>query len=292
MTSSRPLIGVAFFVAANFLTAAVNAIAKYLSVETHALQVTWGYFIAMTVFVGGYALIKRMPPREIIGTQRMGLQLLRAVLLVLTLWTLFVGLTYIPLADAVAIVFAAPLIITALSGPLLGEKVGVHRWGAVLVGLCGIVLVVQPGEGTIHWAVSLPLASAVAFSLFQIVTRKMAGTETTFVTLFISCAGAAVLSTPVALYVWAPMDLTQTAIMLGSGALGAAAHFFTIRAFNVAQASFLAPFNYVRLVWAIVLGYVIFGDVPGPYVLLGSAVVIACGLYVMMRERRLGSDRV
>ena len=117
----------------------------------------------------------------------------------------------------------------------------------------------------------------------------MAGTETTFVTLFYSCAGAALLSTPVALYFWSPLDGRQLAILLGAGALGAVAHFFTIRAFGLAQASFLAPFNYVRLLWAIGLGYLVFGDVPGPYVLLGSAIVIACGLYVMMRERRLAA---
>ena len=289
MTDSRPFLGIAFFVCANFLTASVNAIAKYLSVEFHALLVTWGYFVGMTVFVVGYAAVKQMRPRDVFATQRLGLQLLRALLLVLTLWTLFVGLTYIPLADAVAIVFAAPLIITALSGPLLGERVGLHRWGAVLVGLGGILFIVQPSGGVLGWVVLLPLASALAFSLFQIVTRKMAGTETTFVTLFYSCAGATLLSTPVALYFWSPLNGRQLAILLGAGALGAVAHFFTIRAFGLAQASFLAPFNYVRLLWAIGLGYLVFGDVPGPYVLLGSAIVIACGLYVMMRERQLAA---
>jgi len=288
MTSNRPFIGIAFFVSANFLTATVNAMSKYLSVEIHALQFTWGYFVAMTAFVAGYAAIKRLRPREIFATKHLGLQLLRAVLLVLTLWTLFVGLTYIPLADAVAIVFVAPLLITALSVPLLGEKVGIHRWGAVLAGLLGIFIIVRPGSTAMDWVLLLPLASAIAFALFQIVTRKMAGTESTFVTLFYSCAGASVLSTPVAVYVWSPLDIRQTAIMLAAGALGAAAHFFTIRAFNAAQVSFLAPFNYVRLIWATALGYLIFGDVPSAYVLLGSAIVIASGLYVMMRERRLG----
>ncbi len=296
LTGNRPLVGIAFFIGSNFLTATVNAISKYLSVEIHALQITWAYFLAMTVFVAGYAVIKRMPPRAVIATNHPGLQLVRAGLLVLNLWALFVGLTYIPLADAIAIVFVAPLLITALSVPLLGEKVGIHRWGAVLVGLGGIFIVIRPGGGAMEWALLLPLASAVAFALFQIVTRKLSETEATFVTLFYSCAGATVLSTPVAFFFWSPLDLRQTAILLGAGALGAAAHFFTICAFNVAQASFLAPFNYVRLIWATVLGYLIFGDVPGSHVLIGSAVVVASGLYVMMRERRqipkvMDSDR-
>jgi drug/metabolite transporter (DMT)-like permease len=287
VSENRPFLGIVFFITANFLTASVNAIAKYLSMEIHPLLVTWGYFVGMTVFVIGYAVTKRMRPGAMFTTQRLGLQLLRALLLVLNLWTLFVGLTYMPLADAVAIVFAAPLIITALSGPLLGERIGPHRWGAVLVGLGGILFIVQPSSGMLGWVVVLPLASAVAFSLFQIVTRKMAGTESTVVTLFYSCAGATVLSTPVALYFWSPLDARQLATLLFAGALGAVAHFFTIRAFALAQASFLAPFNYVRLLWAIGLGYIVFSDIPGPYVLFGSAIVIACGLYVMMRERRL-----
>ena len=292
MTESRPFLGIVFFIIANFLTASVNAIAKYLSVEIHALLVTWGYFVGMTVFVIGYATVKRMRPGEVFATQQLGLQLVRALMLVLTLWTLFVGLTYIPLADAVAIVFAAPLIITSLSGPLLGERVGLHRWGAVMVGLGGILFIVQPSGGVLGWVVLLPLASAIAFSLFQIVTRKMAGTESTFVTLFYSCAGATLLSTPVAVYFWSPLNGQQVAILLFAGALGAVAHFFTIRAFGLAQASFLAPFNYVRLVWAVGLGYIVFGDVPGPHVLFGSAIVIGCGLYVMMRERRLSQPEV
>ena len=287
MSENRAFLGIVFFISANFLTALVNAIAKYLSLDIHALLVTWGYFVGMTVVVIGYAVATRMRPAAVFATKRLGMQLLRALLLVLTLWTLFVGLTFIPLADAVAIVFAAPLIITALSGPLLGERVGPHRWGAVLVGLVGILFIVQPSGGVMGWVVLLPLASAFAFSLFQIVTRKMAGTESTFVTLFYSCVGATALSTPVALYFWTPLDGQKLAILLLAGALGAVAHFFTIRAFGLAQASFLAPFNYVRLLWAIGLGYIFFGDVPGPYVLLGSAIVIACGLYVMMRERRL-----
>ena len=138
MSENRAFLGIVFFIGANFLTALVNAIAKYLSLDIHALLVTWGYFVGMTVVVIGYAVATRMRPAAVFATKRLGMQLLRALLLVLTLWTLFVGLTFIPLADAVAIVFAAPLIITALSGPLLGERVGPHRWGAVLVGLVGV----------------------------------------------------------------------------------------------------------------------------------------------------------
>jgi drug/metabolite transporter (DMT)-like permease len=285
MTNNRPLIGIAFFITANFLTAAVDAVSKHLTGEMHALQIVCGYFTAITFFLLLYAAIRRMPLRQIYVTRRPALQILRAVSMVLTIGTLFAGLKYIPLADATAITFSAPLIIVALSAPVLGEKVGIHRWSAVVVGMVGVLIVIQPST-TMHWAVLLPLAAAVGFAIFQIVTRQLTGTETTFTTLFYTSAGGALMSALLMIFVWIPLDLRQTAILFGIGALGVGAHICFFRAFVYAQASFLAPFNYVKLIWVIAFGFLLFGDVPAQHVLLGSAVIIASGLYVFMRERR------
>lgn len=285
MTNNRPLIGIAFFITANFLTAAVDAVSKHLTGEMHAIQIACGYFTAITFFLLLYAAIKRMPLRQIYVTRRPGLQILRAASMVLTIGTLFAGLKYIPLADATAITFSAPLIITALSAPVLGEKVGIHRWSAVVVGMVGVLIVIQPNVN-MHWAVLLPLAAAVGFAIFQIVTRLLTDTEATFVTLFYTSAGGALMSALLMMFVWIPLDSVQTAILLGIGALGVGAHVCFFRAFVYAQASFLAPFNYVKLIWVAGFGYLLFGDVPAQHVLLGSAVIIASGLYVFMRERR------
>ncbi|NKB58630.1 MAG: EamA family transporter [Alphaproteobacteria bacterium] len=289
MTKNRPFLGIAYFIAASFQTAAVEAVTKYLTDEMHALQIVCGYFTAIAFFLLLYAAIVRMPLHQIYVTGRPGLQFLRAASMVLTLGTLFAGLKYIPLADATAITFSAPLIITALSAPILGEKVGIHRWSAVVVGMAGVLIIIQPGDATMHWAVLLPLAAAVGFAIFQIVTRQLAYTEAAFVTLLYTSAGGALMSSVLMMLVWTPLDVRQTAILLGIGALGAGAHVCFFRAFVFAQASFVAPFNYVKLIWVTAFGYMLFGDIPASHVILGSGVIIASGLYVLMRERRRAS---
>ncbi len=286
MTDDRPLIGISYFCTAILLTATVDAISKYLIREMHALQIVWGYFIGITFCVLCYAIVRRLPGRAIYGTSRAPLQILRAALLVLTIGTLFAGLKYIPLADATAITFSAPLIIAALSGPILGERVGMHRWGAVLVGMSGVLIIIRPGGDVVQWAVLWPLAAAFGFATFQMVSRLLASTEPIFVTLFYTSMGATLMSSVLVVFFWAPLDLRQAAFLFGIGVLGAGAHICYILSFKAAQASFLAPFNYTKMVWVIGLGYLIFGEFPSPQVLLGSAIIIASGLYVLMRERR------
>jgi len=288
MKDDRPLFGIAYFCVAILLTAIVDAISKYLTREIHALQIAWGYFVGIAFCVLCYAIVRRLPGRAVFGTARMPLQVLRAALLVMTISTLFAGLKYIPLADVTAITFSAPLIIAALSGPLLGEKVGMHRWGAVVVGMAGVLIVIRPGGDVVQWAVLLPLATAFGFATFQMATRRLASTEPTFVTLFYTSAGSALMSSVLVVFYWMPLDLRQAAYLFGIGVLGAGAHFCFIRSFEEAEASFLAPFNYTKIVWVIGLGYLMFGDFPAPHVLLGSTIIITSGLYVLMRERRQG----
>jgi len=285
MMNNRLLIGIAYFVAANFLTGTVDAISKLLTGEMHALQVVWGYFVSIAFFVLGFAVVTRMPAREIYRTRRAGLQILRAAALVMTIGTLFAGLKFIPLADATAITFSAPLIVVALSAPILGERVGVHRWAAVVAGMLGVLIVIRPTGEVVHLAVLLPLAAAAGFAAFQIITRKLSDTETTFVTLLYTSVGGAAMATVLVFFVWTPLDFRQAAILAGIGALGAAAHLCFIRAFGIAQASLLAPFNYTKLIWVTGFGYLMFGDIPVPHVILGSLIIVASGLYVLLRER-------
>ncbi len=283
---NHALTGFLFFVAGNLLTAIVDAVAKLMTRDVHALQISWGYFTAMAVLVGGYALIARLPRARFLDTRRVGLHLARSALLVTTVSALFVGLTYIPLADAVAIMFSAPLFITALSVPFLGERVGIHRWSAVIIGLAGVIVLVQPG-GAMQWPVLMPLAAALSFAAFQILTRRLMVKEAPLVALFHISAGACLWSSLIVGFVWSPLTLEQAGTFAGIGVLGVFAHLCIIRAFQAAQASFLAPFNYVKLVWAAVLGYLMFGDIPANRVLVGSVIIIATGLYVLWRERRL-----
>ncbi|MDD9906168.1 MAG: DMT family transporter [Rhodospirillaceae bacterium] len=289
MSDDRPLHGIVYFCVAILLTAAVDANSKFFSAVLHPMQVVWGYFAASALFVGLAALARRMPADRVYRTGRAPLQILRAGLLMLTISTLFAGLKYMPIADVTAITFASPLFVAALSGLVLGERVGIHRWAAVLVGMMGVLIVIRPGGGVAQWAVLLPLISAFGFGAFQMATRRLASTEPTFVTLFYTAMGCAVMSSAAVLFFWTPLDWGQAAGLLCLGAMGAGAHFFFIRSFEEAEASLLAPFNYTKLIWVVALGYVLFGEVPAPHVLIGSAVIIASGLYVLMRERRVAA---
>ena len=287
MTASRHQnLGILFLIAANGLTAAVDAVAKYLTSELHSVQIVWGYFVVIFLLFLGYAVARGVSLRRTLRTDRFALQIARPAMLVLTITMLFLGLTYIPLADATAITFMTPLFVTALSVPLLGEQVGPHRWGAVVIGLVGVVIIIRPGAEVIHWAVFMPLISAVFFALFQIMTRLLATTEDIFTILLYTGGGGLFWISLAVSFVWRPMTLTQIGIFVGMGLLGAAAHVCLVRAFAEAQASLLAPFNYIKLIWVTILGYLMFGDFPGPYVIAGSAVIVASGLYVLYREQK------
>ena len=286
MTSTHHLhTGALFLVMSNGLTATVDTVAKYMSPSLHGVQVVWGYSLAITVLVLGYAVARPEPIRRAFATHRPLLQLGRGAMLFLTISMLFMALAYLPLADVIAISFAAPLFITLLAVPLLRERVGVHRVAAVVVGLAGVAIVMRPGAGVFEWAALLALTSAIFFALFQIATRILAATEPPFTTLLYTGVGAFACSSLVVPFVWAPISPFEIGVLAVTGVLGVGAHVCMIRAYEFTQASFLAPFNYAKLLWAVALGYLIFGDVPQRHVVAGSVVIVASGLYVLYRER-------
>ena len=264
---------------------AVDAIAKHVASGLSGVQVAWGYFTFITVTLATGFLIARIPPRRWLRTRNPGLQAFRAALLVGSLSMLFVSLQYLALADATVISFAAPLFMTALSWPILKERVGPHRWAAVLLGWIGVVVVIRPGLGIVHWAAVLPLIGAVFFSGFQIVTRIITAREDHLATLFYTSAGGALLLSTAMPYFWQWPAWETWAWMAVSGAIGAGAHFLMINAFAVTEAALLAPFNYSRMLWAVLVGWYWFGDLPDRMTLVGGGLIVASGLYVLWREQ-------
>ena len=286
MTSTHHLhTGALFLVMSNGLTATVDTVAKYMSPSLHGVQVVWGYSLAITVLVLGYAAFRPEPLRNAFATRRPLLQFGRGALLFATISMLFVALANLPLADVIAISFAAPLFITLLAIPLLSERVGVHRIAAVLLGLGGVAIVMRPGAGVFEWAALLALASALFFAFFQLSTRVLAATEAPFTTLLYTGIGTLACSSIAVPFFWAPISSIEILVFAAIGGLGVAAHVCMIRAYAYTQASFLAPFNYAKLLWAVALGYLVFGDVPQMNVIAGSVVIVSSGLYVLYRER-------
>ncbi len=270
----------------------VDGLAKWLARDLHGVQVAWGYFLVMLVCLLPVAAARRTSPARLLRSYRPWLQLARAGCLVMSLSCLFFSLRWLPLAEATTIGFTAPLFIVALSGPMLGERVGRARWAAVLAGMLGALIVARPGTGLLHWSSMVALTGAFFFAQFNIVTRKLGATDRPLTTLFHTFGiGTLILSAAVPV-VWITPTAAQWLVFAVSGTLGLLGHYAIFRSLALADASVVAPLNYVRLVWAVAIGVVIFGDVPDAWTLTGGAITVASGLYVVLRSRRRGRAAV
>ena len=227
-------------------------------------------------------------------------QALRSAIVVTGMFLFLTAISLMPIADALAITFAAPLLATALAVPVLGEKVGVRRWTAVIVGLGGVILVLRPtGEG-IALVALLPLGSAVTLALRDIFTRKLSVSDssssilmfTTVVVMAVSFASS--LADPLfgwTAAAWRPMTWQDIAMLGVAGFLLAGAQYAMIEAVRLAEIGLVAPFKYTSMVWAVLTGYLVFDTVPDIWIISGSTLVAASGLYMLHREAALKKDR-
>lgn len=284
MPSHQPNLGILYLLISIGLISLVDTVGKFYTKELHAVMLVWGYFIAMALFVNGYFAMRGK--FDLLKCNRPILQIARPGFLAGSIACLFVSLTYLPIAEATAIGFTAPLFIIALSVPLLGERVGWHRWLAVALGLMGVLIIVRPGGSVWHWSAAMALLGALSFAFFQIVTRRLADQDRHETTLIYTSLGGIAWTSLLVPFFWTSPTQTHSVMFLAIGAMGAGAHFFMLQAFARAEASLLAPFNYSKLIWVTILGYTVFGDLPGIDTLIGSTIIAAAGLYVLYRENR------
>jgi drug/metabolite transporter (DMT)-like permease len=286
--ATRTAAGIGLMILAIGLFTVMDTIGKSLAASYPVPQVVWARYFFQ--FGWMLLLIPRIGVRGLVRTRRLGMNLVRGLLLAVATLFMFTAISFVPLADAYTITFTAPLLVTIFSIPLLGERVGWRRWSAVVVGFVGVLIVIRPGVGMAHWALALPLVTALGFAIYQILTRKVAGTsgETSVAMLFyLAWVGAAVMTALVPLF-WQPIAPFDWLPMAAMGALGGVGHLLLIRALTIAPASLLAPFVYTQIAWALLLGYLVFGDTPDAWMLAGGAVIVASGLYVFYREAVLG----
>ena len=262
----------------------MDAVGKYLTRDYHVLQIIWGRFFFQAMILSAAVFSRR--PISILRTRNAGLQTVRAISGWVSTIPFISALVFIPLADAVAALMVGPVIVTALSVPILKEKVGFRRWCAVGLGLTGALIVVRPGLGLMHWAISLPLLAAVLFALFQVLTRRLSATEDRDATLLFGSYGAAALSSVALPFVWKSPDLQGWGFMILTGALFAGAQLTIVRSLHLAPASLLAPFAYVHVIGAIIIGFTVFGEFPDFWTLFGAAAICVSGIYIAVRERK------
>ena len=197
------------------------------------------------------------------------------------------GLNYMPLAD-VAVLFAVnPLFVTALSAPLLKERVGPRQWVGVVVGFCGVVLILRPGLGVVHPAAGLLLAGALFYAISQIAARKLGAIDDTRTTTLYTAVVCTIGTTGIMPFVWVEPDLVGWLLIAGAGALSMSGHLAATKAFQVAPAATVTPFNYSGLIWATLFGFLLFGDLPDLWTVAGGCIIVGSSLYVLARRRKL-----
>ncbi|HEV7371427.1 DMT family transporter [Arenibaculum sp.] len=276
-----PSRGIALILGAVILFVVMDSLGKYLGARYPIWQVVWArYAFHMLLMVPLLA-----SGRVIMRPARPGLQLFRSLMLVSVTSLFYTALQFMPLPVASSIGFLAPLLMTALSMPLLGERVGPRRWAAVVVGFAGVLIVIRPGPD-MHPAMLLPLLMAVCYALYQISTRVLSRSDNSLTTLFWTAIGGLVISSAMLPFGnWKTPDAEGWVMLVSLGVIGCVSHMMLIRAYAHAPAAVLAPFTYTQLVWAFPAGWIVFGDVPDAWSLVGGAVIVASGLYVWHRER-------
>ncbi len=277
------LRGIGLILLSTVFLSAADVTSKYLAGSVPAPQITWLRYCAFTVIM--LAIVWRNGGLVRLRTARPVLQVLRGLTVAASSIIFVMSLKYLPIADATATSFVAPLFVTALSIPLLGERIGWRRWSATIVGLLGVLVVVRPGAEGFQIASLLPAISALTWAFAMIFTRQMSTTESPLTTLAWSALiGLAIVSAMLPL-VWQP--LTREAILLGIliGVFSTIGHWLVILAFRHADASLLAPFSYAQLLGVTVFGYVLFTVLPDLWTLAGAVIIAGSGLYTAHRER-------
>lgn len=265
--------------------AGMDVTAKYTAVHFPVLLVIWGRYFFHTVLTFGACTVK-CRSFSFLRTKRPGLQLVRAGALFGTTSCLYVAIQHMPLGDASAIQFFAPVLVTVISGLFLGEHVGVWRWTGIVFAFGGVLLVARPGFDGLGWAALLPFCSAVFLSIYMVLTRLIRDKDNANTTTFYSTAVGAVILTFTLPFFWQVPTLEQWALMGLMGALGATGHFVLIKALHTAEASLLAPFTYFHVVAAVFWGFIVFGDIPSLWMLGGTSLIICSGIFVWYRETK------
>lgn len=258
--------------------ALLDALLKFLARDYPVIAIAWVRYLVQTILV--LAIFVPKMKWRILHTANPRLQLLRGSCLLGASLLMLNALSYLPLTETTAVLFLAPIFITLLSGPILKEKAKPIHWMAVALGFAGVLIIVRPGGGLLTWAILLPVGAAICNATYQIVTRLFHSAEHPATTnLFTGLVGVVVLA-PAVPFVWKPVDLHHGLVMVVAGIVGATAHYLITKALEYSQAVALAPYSYTQLVWAAVLGYVMFGALPDRVTWLGIAVIACSGLLI------------
>ncbi|MCT8159181.1 DMT family transporter [Pseudoruegeria sp. SHC-113] len=285
MTEQNTRLGILLMVATTFVFALQDGISRHLAGEYNTLMVVMVRYWFFAAFV---VVIAARRPGGLRATARTGqplLQIFRGLLLAMEICVMVLAFVLLGLVESHAVFACYPLIIAALSGPVLGEKVGWRRWGAIGIGFIGVLIILQPGSGVFAPAAVVPLLSATMFACYGLATRFAARKDSAATSFFWTGTVGAAAMTAIGIWSWEPMtapDWGWMALLCVFGALG---HWLLIKCYAVAEASAVQPFAYLQLVFASTMGILLFGEALRPNVALGAAIVTAAGIFTLLRSR-------
>jgi len=266
----------------------MDGFAKYLSSTLPVLQITWSrYFFTIVITLPIMLLFFR---KNLTWTEQPKLQLIRGLLLFCANILFFYSISIISLAKAITLAFIAPLIVTALSPFLLGEKVGYKRWAAVITGFIGSLIVIRPGFVELNLASIAALGTGVLYGFYLIITRKLHDSDNPLLTLLLTGIVGAVLGSLIMPTVWVSPTITEWYMMFAIGFFASLGHLFIILSLRYADASKLAPFGYFEIVTSIIIGYYFFNHFPDSWTFLGLFIIISSGIYIFRREHKIRSN--
>jgi len=282
-------LGILLTLAGVFLFSVIDALGKWSLGAMGVGQLL--LFRSITGLVLLAPLLVRAGPRAFTRAPRPGLQVLRMVLAAVDSGAFFLAVTFLPLADAVTFYLAGPIFVTVMAAIFLGERVGWRRWLAVLVGFAGVVLALGPSASVASLPALIALFGTLMFSLLMIVTRHLRDTPD-LVLVSGNFIGTAVLGALVAPFTWSPVELPDVLPVMVMGVLSLVAHATVNRSLKLAPASTVAPFHYTIIVWAALFGFLVFGDMPGPFTIIGAMLIVGAGLFIYVRERQLAPRKM
>lgn len=268
-----------------FAFSCADTFAKLLTADFHPVQITWvrqsGLLVAVLIL-----LMMRGP--KLLQSAKPGLQILRGLTVAGTALGFVIALRFVPLAEAVAVSFLAPFLVTLLAMILLKEPVGPRRWAAIVVGFVGVLIVMRPGFGVLHPAIGIVVLATVLFALRQVISRFLQADDTTATTMaFTALTASGVLLIPMIIVWETPTELRHVIYFVLMACVAGTAEFLIIRALEIANAVVVAPMQYALILFASFWGYTIFGDLPDLFTWIGSAIIVASGLYTLYRESRV-----
>ena len=266
----------------------MDGFAKYLSSTLPVLQITWSrYFFTVVIVLPIMLIFFR---KNITWTEQPKLQLIRGLLLFCANILFFYSISIISLAKALTLAFIAPLIVTGLSSFLLGEKVGIKRWTAVIIGFIGSLIVIRPGFVEINLASIAALGTGVMYGFYLIVTRKLHNSDNPLLTLLLTGVVGAILGSMIMPTVWVQPTINEWYMMFAIGFFASIGHLFLILSLRYADASKLAPFGYFEIIPNIIIGYYFFNHFPDNWTFLGLFIIISSGIYIFTREILIKSN--